>query len=234
MTQVMKSIVAVAVMAALSGSVLAADAVTPATAGAVSVLVSGQTYPANGVFPQTGFVGATFTVLANGKDVAANGHYQWLSSQPWVSIDKAGVVTFTGMPKVDGQSVTLTATPASGGAALTTTFTLKHWFINAKAEKMTGAAAAAWCQKQGGGFVLPAASVMTASTEGKLSPRGATGTLWSEWGPMALYRSGWQLGNYWTADTKQTDRAIAGLVNGNFYWVPESGQYHVACSRPLP
>ncbi|MCW8114345.1 heme utilization protein, partial [Yersinia intermedia] len=175
--------------------------------------------------------GATFQVLANGHDTQANAQYQWRSDQSWVTVDKAGTVTFTDMPTPTTRTVTLTATPMAGGAPLTTSLSVNRWFINAKAEKMTGPAAVAWCKAKGKGFAVPDAAVMTATTDGTPSLRTANGALWNEWGPMALYRSGWQLDNYWAAKTQGPAREMVGLVGGSFYRVPDSSLYNVTCVR---
>ncbi|VFS47356.1 hypothetical protein [Budvicia aquatica] len=201
---------------------------------ASTILVSGKTFSADVSFPQTGFVGATFQVVIDGRDPQANAQYQWRSSQPWVSVDNTGAVTFTAMPTPQTRTVTLTATLASSEAVpLVTSFTINRWFINAKAEKMASAAATAWCQSQGNGFAVPEASMMTATTSSTPSLREANGKLWNEWGPMALYRSGWQLDNYWGAKTQGATREMVGLVGGSFYWVPDSSQHLVTCVRSL-
>ncbi|PHI31533.1 hypothetical protein [Budvicia aquatica] len=198
-----------------------------------TVLVSGKIFPVNGYFPQTGFVGATFQVLMNGRDPEDNTQYQWHSNQNWVGVDTAGTVTFTGTPTPQTRSVTVTATPITGGTPQTLTLTINRWFINAKAEKMTAPAAIAWCQSQGDGFAVPDAVMMTATSVGSPSLRDANGKLWNEWGTMALYRSGWQLDNYWGAKVQANTREMVGLVGGSFYWVPESSKYLVTCARAL-
>lgn len=209
----------------------AASSAAPAAAGAAAVKVGGKVFPADGHFPQSGFVGATFQVLANGRDAQDNGKYQWHSTQSWVGVDAAGTVTFKSMPTPEARTVTLTGTPTAGGAPLSTTFAVNHWFINAKAETMNWSAAKAWCQSQGEGFALPPASVMSQPATEGLPQRAAGGALWNAWGPMALYRNGWQLGNYWGSQAQGETREMVGLVNGNIHWVPESSAYLVSCVR---
>lgn len=210
-----------------------AQIVQGAAPGRATVQVSGKHFPADGHFPQSGFTGATFQVQANGQDAQDNGKYQWHSSQPWAGVDSAGTVTFKTMPTPEARTVTVTATPTAGGEALSTTFSVSHWFINAKAEKMTWSAAETWCQSQGEGFALPDAVLMTTSDGRAPAQRAANGALWNAWGPMALYRNGWQLGNYWAAREQKGKREMVGLVNGTFHWVPESSQYLVSCVRGL-
>ncbi|WP_166793022.1 hypothetical protein [Budvicia aquatica] len=76
-------------------------------ASTAAVLVTGKVFPANGRFPQTGFVGAKFQVLMNGRDPQDNAQYQWHSNQSWVSVDNAGTVLFTAMPTPQTLTVTL-------------------------------------------------------------------------------------------------------------------------------
>lgn len=220
-----------ALLAACSTSVQAGQ-IVPASAGSAALLVSGKLFPADGHFPQSGFTGATFQVLANGHDAQDNARYQWHSNQSWVTVDKEGTVTFTRMPAAESRAVILTAMPVAKGPTLTLPISLNRWFINAKAEMMTRPAAEAWCQTQGKGFALPKAVVMT-TTDNTPPVRAANGALWNEWGPMALYRSGWQLGNYWANQAQGDKREMVGLVNGDFYWVPDSSKYLVTCVQGL-
>lgn len=206
---------------------------TPALAGKARLKVSGTLFPADGLFPQSGFTGASFQVLANGLDAQDNSQYQWHSNQTWVRVGKDGTVTFIDMPTAATRTVTLTATPASGGTPFATTFSVGRWFINAKTETMTLPAAEAWCLSRGNGFALPETVVMTTATDSTPAPRTANGALWNEWGPMALYRSGWQLGNYWAGTAQGEKRDMVGLVNGNVFGVLDSSQYLVSCVRGL-
>lgn len=215
----------------VTGQTAPAAPATPASTGSAIILAGQKHFPADGHFPQSGFVGATFQILANGQDANDNARYQWHSNQPWVTVDAKGTVTFIQMPTAATRTVTLTATPAAGGTPQTLTVSLTRWFINALAEKMTHPAAEAWCTSQGDGFALPAAAMLTASTDGALSPRAANGALWNEWGPMVLYRYGWQIGNYWASQAQDNQRKMVGLVNGNVYWVADSSSYLVTCVR---
>lgn len=223
--------VTLALLAACSVSVQA-EQTFPASTGSATLLVNGKLFPADGHFPQSGFTGATFQVLANGHDAQDNARYQWGSNQSWVTVDKDGTVTFTRMPAGESRAVILTATPVAKGPTLALPFSLSRWFINAKAEMMARPAAEAWCQAQGSAFALPEAAAMTTPNKTP-AVRAANGALWSEWGPMALYRSGWQLGNYWGGKTQGDKREMVGLVNGDFYWVPDSSKYLVTCVRDL-
>lgn len=87
-------------------------------------------------FPETGFAGAQFYFLIDGDDNANLG-YTWSSNRSWVSMNGNGRATMNATnssninndsPALSERTVTITATPKTGGTALIYTFTLQKWY----------------------------------------------------------------------------------------------------------
>ncbi|MEL5664699.1 invasin, partial [Serratia ureilytica] len=160
------------------------------------VIVGGHQFPVSAGFPSTGFNGATFTLRL--KDASAS-DFNWAANASWVNVND-GVVSFTGQGT--GSSVTITATPKTGGNAITYSFNLKKWFTNKGNQSMKWEEANMTCS-------LPKIDELTNSKGGRYynghwTPNNesrAIGSLWSEWGDMTNYSgSGFVNDDYWTSE----------------------------------
>ncbi|WP_277973321.1 Ig-like domain-containing protein [Pantoea agglomerans] len=86
-------------------------------------------------FPKTGMAGAQFYFLIDDSD-ATTAAYTWSSDRSWVTVDSDGIATMNASssstlddsPPSSDRTVTITATPKTGGKALTYTFTLQKWY----------------------------------------------------------------------------------------------------------
>ncbi|MGP3284259.1 inverse autotransporter beta domain-containing protein, partial [Serratia bockelmannii] len=157
-----------------------------------AVIVNGHQFPVSAGFPSTGFSGATFTLKL--KDASAS-DFNWAANASWVNVND-GVVSFTGQGT--GSSVTITATPKTGGNVITYSFNLKKWFTNKGNQTMAWEQANMTCS-------LPRADEM-ASYSG--SPPRAVGLLWGEWGDVANYPGSGFVSNhkyYWTSTQYSDD-----------------------------
>ncbi|HID8211412.1 TPA: hypothetical protein ACXIGT_004771, partial [Serratia marcescens] len=146
-----------------------------------AVIANGHQFPVSAGFPSTGFGRATFILKL--KDASA-WDFNWAANANWVSVSN-GAVTFTGQGT--GSSVTITATPKTGGNAITYSFNLKKWFTHTGNQTMTWEQARMTCS-------LPKVEELTNSTarivDGKDTPNNpsrAVGSLWSEWGDPGDY-----------------------------------------------
>ncbi|WP_320723239.1 hypothetical protein [Enterobacter sp. 262D3] len=162
---------------------------TTFVAAVTGLSVNGYTFTADKGFPQTGFKNASFVVQLSGSS-AQNSNYTWASNQAWVSV-LDGVVNFNGEPTNSTKNVTITATPKTGGSALTYSFTVKKWFTNGGPAKVTFAEATSFCSGHG---VIPMRGNLDANS------RGIVGSLVSEWGYLkqGYSTSGFQENFYWT------------------------------------
>ncbi|HGE8289445.1 TPA: hypothetical protein ACGD4M_005026, partial [Serratia marcescens] len=160
-----------------------------------AVIANGHQFPVSAGFPSTGFSGATFVLTL--KDASAS-DFNWAANASWVNVND-GVVSFTGQGT--GSSVIITATPKTGGDAITYTFNLKKWFTNKGNQIMAWEKANMTCS-------LPRMDELTNSkwrgdSQWKAQkPSRAVGPLWSEWGSLEDYSgSGFTRHNYWTTDS---------------------------------
>lgn len=200
----------------------------------VTVRVGEHLFKADSHFPTSGFIGARFQILMNGVDEKSNTQYRWSSSQPWASVSPRGEVSFAGTPTPETKTVSVTATPATGGPPFVHVFTVGSWFVNDGKNKKKGPDAATWCQTQGNSYALPTVSTITTlPSHGKSPVRDANGPLWNAWGPLVIYANGWQLEPYWSAEVQSPSRKAVGMVGGKLYNMPESYINHVMCVRIL-
>ncbi|WP_423789077.1 hypothetical protein [Legionella pneumophila] len=203
------------------------DAITGVTA-------NGTTFAATDGFPTTGFSGATFIInLAS----SAPSNYTWTASQngsspTWMSVSSAGVVTFNSSSKPSSGSVTITATPIGGGTPLTYGFTLTNWFVNNGNNLLSQSNAASYCTGLIGGYQQPTQAQLTNASLGNLGTRGI-GNLWSEWGSMGTYGSGWRSLNYWSSTTDGSRGVLVFLINGHAYSILPGNPLSVACVAGL-
>lgn len=101
----------------------------------VGVYGTTHTFIAGQGFPQTGYAGARMYFLIDDSD-NNNSSYTWSSSRSWVTVDSNGDATMNASsssslddsPPSSDRQVTITATPKTGGTALTYTFTLQKWY----------------------------------------------------------------------------------------------------------
>ncbi|MFC0225471.1 Ig-like domain-containing protein [Serratia aquatilis] len=197
------------------------------------VLVNGASFSITDGFPKTGFVGARFQLVV-GETPADNSDYQWRADQSWVSVDGSGNVTFNSEPSSANNSVTITAEHQSNGTILTYQFTVNRWFRNNSFNIMGHSDAVAWCNSQGGGYVLPGYQEMTDRTPAIETggSRDANGRLWNEWGSMGSYSNGWFSGNYWAKEMTSDSNGwhYTYLGNGNLFSFPLDGATYVTCS----
>ena len=190
-----------------------------------SITVNGATFSTTKGFPQTGFVGAQFT-LNVGTGSASD--YNWTSDATWIQVNN-GVVSFVSEPSARNH-VTITAMPIAGGAPSTYDFTVDKWFIGD--DSMGGsvqyfADAENMCDSLG--YAMPELSQLTLLT-GK---RAASGVLWNDWGDVRSYpnnpawsgKTGMVENEIWTLDdapfsqkytfvTSSGSRGIIGLYQG--------------------
>ena len=152
--------------------------------------VNGYTFTADKGFPQTGFKNASFVVQLSGSS-AQNSNYTWASNQAWVSV-LDGVVNFNGEPTNSTKNVTITATPKSGGAALTYSFSVSRWFTSNGPTQLDFADATSFCSGYGG--VIPMRENLESNS------RGIVGNLVSEWGNIkqGYSTSGFTDSYHWT------------------------------------
>ncbi|WP_404851771.1 Ig-like domain-containing protein (plasmid) [Enterobacter asburiae] len=159
--------------------------------------VNGYIFTADKGFPQTGFKNASFVLRLNASS-ALNSNYTWASNRAWVHVSNNAVVTFVGEPTITTKNVTITATPKTGGSALTYSFTVKKWFTNSGPTKLEFADATSFCSSYG---VIP----MRADLES--NSRGIVGNLVSEWGNLKQ--------GYSTSE----------FVDSDSYWTQSPGTY---------
>ncbi|WP_436910405.1 Ig-like domain-containing protein, partial [Enterobacter kobei] len=197
--------------------------------GTTKLEVNGETWGMDEGFPKTGFTGAKFQVAMKGN-TANNSEYTWESDTSWVSVDSAGMVTFTSAGT--GNKVTITATPKAGGTPLTYSFTLNRWFINNGSNTSNAADADAWCAAQPGGYATPSYTALTnVNTTTNIATRdGSSGKLYSEWGTLTRYDNGWLSFTYWVAESTGSDRKVVRMQDGSLH---PGFIARVVCSRDL-
>ncbi|KFF76754.1 hypothetical protein IY40_22340, partial [Serratia marcescens] len=178
-----------------------------------AVIVNGHQFPVSAGFPSTGFNGATFTLRL--KDASAS-DFNWAANASWVNVND-GVVSFTGQGT--GSSVTITATPKTGGNVITYSFNLKKWFTNKGNQTMAWEQANMTCS-------LPRIDDLTNSSSRVISMAGdawvwstsnesrAVGSLWGEWGDLGGYSGSSFLSyGYWTSEIIGSDLYYGVFLN---------------------
>ena len=198
-----------------------------------AVIVNGHQFPVSVGFPSTGFSGATFTLKL--KDASAS-DFNWAANANWVNVND-GVVSFTGQGT--GSSVTITATPKTGGNAITYSFNLKKWFATKGDQTMTWERANMTCS-------LPRIDELTNSMA-RIINSGWTphtesrevGSLWSEWGNLTDYSGpGFEVNfpYYWTSEPHPENSGNHYLVflnNGRVSNGNDLVRYYTVCRQEL-
>lgn len=190
------------------------------------IQVNGHSYNSNAGFPQTGFVGATFQLYIN-DDTSRNTVYDWTASQNWVSVDSTGIVKFTSSPDAGSRSVTISATPKSGGTPLVYSFSIQHWFSN-QSTTSDATTAASRCAAQG--YSAAPYKLLTNAAVNSTGSR-KIGTLWGEWGSMGAYGNGWKSDAYWAQEPYTTPGEYYGvnLSSGYLTFADENHPYYTVC-----
>ncbi|HEQ3521870.1 TPA: hypothetical protein VGS91_004879 [Citrobacter freundii] len=192
------------------------------------IAVNGYTFASNAGFPTTGFKGAAFTLeLSN----ASATDYDWKADASWVSVS-AGVVSFTGTGTKD--KVTITATPKSGGTAITYSFTLSSWYINDGSAVLRWSDSAAYCSAQSG-YSQPTVQQLSGSAGYNNGSRGTLGGLWSEWGRLTTYAgAGFSDYGYWSSEQKSSGyHYFVNLYNGFVSSTYDNVTFNVVCRQVL-
>ena len=155
--------------------------VTPLFGEFEDISVNDFTFAVDAGFPTTGFHGAEFTL----NTPSAPSEYTWSSDVEWVSVDNDGNVRITSedhsAPVRMLTPVTITAVPTSGGAPLTYTFALRHWFFVHTYSKYpyesSGTTASWWCDSRDSNSRIPPVSEVSLGLRIR-----QVGSLFSEWG----------------------------------------------------
>ena len=180
------------------------------------VTVSGYTFGISDGFPQTGYLGAAFTLNLTESALASD--YDWASDVSWVSVTN-GEVSF--ISQGDSSNVTIKATPKAGGPALEYHFRISSWFISDNSNKATTwYNAKNYCSANN----MSQPSVIQLTKGYKI--RGL-GSLWSEWGSSvstAFYKGYY----HWTSE-----QAVVYLQSGGTYFNPTDTSYYVVCYKGL-
>lgn len=180
-----------------------------------------RTFSVESGFPQTGFMGASFTLeIDNGNTPVAE--YTWSSNQSWVTV-KNGIVTFSGTPSSATKGVTITATPKTGGGNLTWSFTLQNWFTFSSGT-MSPTAADSYCSNLGQS--VPSKDILDYTDKGNTK----VGSLWSEWADSIdsqSYRA------VWAAEEGRGSRYYMFVYDGHIYDNAGSNQFGAACVSQL-
>lgn len=157
-------------------------------------------------FPSAGFTRATFTI-----NTGNNSLYDWSSNQPsWISVDTAGIVTFTAKPTAATKRFRILAVPkADKSLVYYHDFTVNTWWYNNGSTWLNWEWSKRTCETNG---VFPYASDM-------LGRRGAIAqspnSLYANWGDITKY-AGSGFGAYsWTNDPEAfNQRTFAWLDKG--------------------
>ncbi|CND47740.1 Ig-like domain-containing protein [Yersinia intermedia] len=205
-----------------------------------SVLVNGSSFAGDSGFPQTGFTGAQFQVIASGS-AANNSNYTWTSSNAGlVSVDNLGNVMFRAPFPIGTPSIRITATPSGGGTPFVYSFTVKDWYINNGQVTMTASQADNWCTSQSTGYHTPSYTQIT-NGAAYITPgtRGPNGRLWSEWGDLSRYASSswdpnFRGGSFWASEPYgTTTRYYVWVFNGAWNFIDVSSGLNAMCIRSL-
>lgn len=178
------------------------DTVTFVNEAFKDIAVNGYTFAIGSGFPTTGYPAGKFTLTLPAGKTATD--YTWVSSQPWVTVSSAGVVSFIGEPATSTKSVKITAASQTG--MYTFNFSINSWYVFGS-NHITQSAAATYCSQQG--LSTPSAAQTTNAASGGRGTR-AMGTLWSEWGNLGrtVTRSDMY---FWVSATS----AIVGSTDGH-------------------
>ncbi|POZ33118.1 hypothetical protein C3710_10240 [Lelliottia aquatilis] len=195
------------------------------------VEANGYTYTAGAGFPKTGFVGAKFTLNLDG-DVPSN--YTWTSSAGWAPVTD-GVVAF--VSKGNAGQVTITATSiADPDTYFTYKFALKSWFDHNGGTKTSWQDSIDYCAAQSKRLPTLLELGGSATIQYRASPRGEAGALWSEWGDMTQYGTGFVAQTYWASnppDAEPNNRKGINLHNGQVNYGSKDNSLYTACLEDL-
>ncbi|EPY7113962.1 Ig-like domain-containing protein [Klebsiella variicola] len=197
----------------------------------VGVYGTTYTFTTGQGFPQTGYAGAKMYFLIDGSD-GNNSSYTWSSNRSWVTANSAGVAVMNATqssglddsPPSSDRQVTITATPKTGGAALTYTFTLQKWYkrsatrVSVRVGGDNGASSA--CRNVG---TIESASDMS---DGAVS---VVGKLFGEWRDSPTLMASF----FWDTETTTTWRANENIAfiysTGVPAATPSPGSTYVMC-----
>ncbi|HCR1912202.1 TPA: Ig-like domain-containing protein [Enterobacter kobei] len=153
-------------------------------------------------FPQTGYAGAKMYFLIDGSD-GNNSSYTWSSNRSWVTADSDGSAVMNDSPSLSDRQVTITATPKTGGAALTYTFTLQKWYKRSA----TRASVTIGGENEASGACNNVGTIESASdmSDGAVS---VVGKLFGEWRDSTTLMASF----FWDAETTTTWRADENIA----------------------
>ncbi|MGL6304137.1 Ig-like domain-containing protein [Aeromonas caviae] len=181
--------------------------VTPLFGEFEDISVNDFTFAVDAGFPTTGFHGAEFTL----NTPSAPSEYTWSSDVEWVSVDNGGNVRITSedhsAPVRMLTPVTITAVPTSGGAPLTYTFALRHWFFvhtySQYPYESSGTTASWWCDSRDRNSRIPPVSEVSLGLRIR-----QVGSLFSEWGAADYFIvNDYSMGSmYWAYATSSYGR----------------------------
>ena len=182
-----------------------------------------------GTFPTTGFAGAEFTIVP--KDNKSVTDYSWTVDAIWVTV-KDGVVKL-GQTGYTGDKVTITGTPKSGqGKIIKYSFTLKNWFISSSPlSTMTWSQANMYCSERN--LSQPTVQQLNGNASHTTGTRGTLGGLWSEWGDMEQYNSGFSI-SYWSSEQVSSGSHYSVALNdAQVYSSNDSDTISAVCRKDL-
>ncbi|WP_052130370.1 Ig-like domain-containing protein [Aeromonas caviae] len=197
--------------------------VTPLFGEFEDISVNDFTFAVDAGFPTTGFHGAEFTL----NTPSAPSEYTWSSDVEWVSVDNGGNVRITSedhsAPVRMLTPVTITAVPTSGGAPLTYTFALRHWFFvhtySQYPYKSSGTTASWWCNSRDSNSRIPPVSDVSLGLRIR-----QVGALFSEWGAADYFIvNNYSMGStYWAYTTKTSINGREPIVRMSDGYIGES------------
>ncbi|ENE7724965.1 hypothetical protein ABNZ70_004833, partial [Salmonella enterica] len=150
------------------------------------ITANGKTFTVNSGFPSIGFsdngsvpgpIGKpTFTLnMPVGKTAT---DYTWQPDQNWLTVSNVGVITFgASMPDSSTNTVTITATPKTGGQTLAYKFTINTWYKVRANDGVTWAQGNTYCSSLG--MTTPSSTQLTSGQNVRV-----IGSLWGEWGNL--------------------------------------------------
>ena len=206
------------------------------------IRVNGTTFAWDSGFPTMGFEGAKFQLYMNGVDATANSQYTYQESgnQTWVDIPASnasgteGTFTFTGTPTSANKTLKLIATnKTDSNDKHTLNITIGRWFVNGGTTTGTAANADAYCTGLGDGYSTPPYATMTNAAYGATGTRAPSSSLWSQWGRMSTFGSGWVDLYSWALEPGGSGRHIVFHDDGRLFTVTSSINGYIACSRVL-
>ncbi|GKX52787.1 hypothetical protein [Budvicia aquatica] len=206
------------------------------------IRANGTTFAWDSGFPTTGFVGAQFQLFMNGVNATANSNYTYTENgnQTWVDIPASnasgteGTITFIGTPTSANKTLQLIATNKTDSSdKYTLNITIGRWFVNGGATLRNAANADAYCTGLGDGYSTPPYATMTNGAYGASGTRAPVAGLWSQWGRMITFGSGWLNSGYWALESNGSERYYVGLMNSYLFSTAPSNDSYVACSKVL-